>query len=80
MRTRFQESKWYVKLWRLRHYVYIPFRWLWQLHLTLKSPINSRPFPGKNTWRLLQGDAQCDMNWTYTSEEVHEYINKNKDD
>jgi hypothetical protein len=58
-----------VKLWRLRHYVYIPFRfvsWMFkdsELHY-------------KTVWSILVGSAQCDMNWTYTSEEVNEYIDK----
>jgi hypothetical protein len=25
-------------------------------------------------WKILIGSAQCDMNWTYTTEEVKEYI------
>lgn len=26
---RFQECNWLVKLWRYRHYLYIPFKWIW---------------------------------------------------
>ena len=26
---RFQDSNWLVKLWRYRHYLYIPFKWIW---------------------------------------------------
>ena len=29
MEKRFQESNWLVKLIRYRHYVYIPFKWIW---------------------------------------------------
>jgi hypothetical protein len=32
---------------------------------------------GKNLWIMLISEAQADMDWTYTREEVDEYI-KNK--
>jgi len=70
---RFQECNWFVKLWRLRHYVYIPFRFL---RYKLRG---GDDFPNNKTlWNVLQGSAQCDMNWTYTQEEVNEYINKKR--
>jgi hypothetical protein len=72
---RFQESNWIVKLWRLRHYIYIPFRFL---SYKLRG---GDDFPNDKTpWSVLVGSAQCDMNWNYTSEEVNEYISKNRDD
>ena len=65
--TRYQDSKQIVKLWRLRHYVYIPFRFIsWKLR--------DNEFHYKDMWKILIGSAQCDMNWTYTTEEVKEYI------
>jgi hypothetical protein len=77
MSKRFQECNRLVKLWRYRHYVYIPFRWLWGLHLFLKSPIaGSGKFSGKQFWSILVGSAQCDMKWYYTSEEVMESLKK----
>ena len=70
---RFQESNKLVKLWRLRHYVYIPFKFIrWRLQ--------DNELHYKTTWSVLIGSAQCDMNLTYTSEEVNEYINKNKNE
>ena len=73
---RFQECNILVKLWRLRHYVYIPFRWLrWKL-----TPDKSGEFNSKTIWHIYVGTAQCDMNWVYTSEEVNEFIKKRKDD
>ena len=67
---RFQESNWLVKLWRYRHYCYIPFKFI---SYKLRGP--QAGFPGwepnnKQLWNILVGSAQCDMNWTYTHEEV----------
>jgi hypothetical protein len=73
---RFQECNWIVKLWRLRHYVYIPFRFI---GYKLRGGVDIIP-NNKTLWNVLIGSAQCDMNWTYTSEEVWDYINKKKDE
>ena len=62
---RFQDCNWLVKLWRYRHYVYIPFRFIWY---KIKSPYGG--FDSKALWGILVGSAQCDMNWVYSSEEV----------
>ena len=94
MSKRFQECNWLVKLWRYRHYVYVPFKWLWYSYIRpLHIPENgdgelcdntldaiSSLTKSKNLWSILVGSAQCDMNWTYTSDEVWEYINKKKDE
>ena len=66
---RFQESKWYVKLWRYRHYVYIPFKFIRYRWRTSEGE-----FSNKDLWSILVGVAQCDMNWVYTSEEVFKGI------
>ena len=73
--TIFQESKWYVKLWRYRHYAYIPFKWLsFQWHFIDRDPVITK----REAWSVLVGSAQCDMNWIYTSEEVFKEIKKGK--
>ena len=65
---RYQDSNWIVKLWRRRHYVYIPFKFIsYKLRRRYDFPNN------KTLWRVLVGLAQCDMKWTYTIEEVKEY-------
>ena len=66
---RYQDSNWIVKLWRRRHYVYIPFKFI-------SYKLRGRDdFPNNKTlWRVLVGLAQCDMKWTYTGEEVKESI------
>ena len=66
---RYQESNWIVKLWRRRHYVYIPFKFI---SYKLRG---GDDFPNNKTlWSVLVGVAQCDMKWTYTIEEVKELI------
>jgi len=71
---RFQDSNWLIKLWRLRHYVYIPFRFIgWKF----KDP---GIIHYKDRWKILVGAAQCDMRWYYTSEEVMERLNQNGDE
>lgn len=64
---RFQESKWYVKLWRLRHYVYLPFFFIVVLVLKTLDPDKAENLGNKTIWKVLVGDAQCNMNWTYTT-------------
>jgi hypothetical protein len=34
----------------------------------------------KQLWSILVGSAQCDMKWTYTTEEVINLLNQNKDE
>jgi len=76
---RYQDCNWIVKLWRLRHYVYIPFRWLRWMFDESDAP-ELQYCTSKTKWKILLGVAQCDMNWTYTREEVNEFIYKTKDD
>ncbi len=70
---RFQECNWLVKLWRYRHYFYIPFRFFWWRWFV------DGKMTSKEYWSLLVGSAQCDMNWTYSHEEVMEEFKKYKD-
>lgn len=64
MSKRFQDSNWLIKLWRLRHYVYIPFRFIfWKFN-------DNGLVHYKDRWKILVGTAQCDMRWFYTQEEV----------
>jgi|TARA_B110000046_G_C12791820_1_gene313425 hypothetical protein len=66
---RYQDSNWIVKLWRRRHYVYIPFKFI------IYKLRGGDDFPNNKTlWAVLVGSAQCDMKWTYTIEEVKESI------
>ena len=69
MEKRYQECNKIEKLWRRRHYLYVPFKWL-RTVLTNKELGLSK----KNLWKLYIGAAQCDMNWTYTLEEVKDKL------
>jgi len=65
---RFQECNWVVKLWRYRHYCYIPFKFI---RYKLQGSQNVIP-SNKALWSILIGSAQCDMKWYYTQEEMNE--------
>jgi hypothetical protein len=82
---RFQECNRLGKMWRYRFYIPIPFKYLWFMYIkslvVRETALNVEKEhiedtgeiynpTGKNLWRLLIGSAQCDMNWTYTQEEV----------
>jgi len=66
---RFQECNWVVKLWRYRHYVYIPFRYM---KYKLQGRVHEDLASNSHLWDILVGSAQCDMKWTYTLEEIRE--------
>lgn len=80
---RFQECNKIEKVWRYRWYLPIPFLWVWfssfQYFRVYKDEVVDGVFEhtneydvmkGKMLWKLLMGDAQIKMNWTYTPEEV----------
>ena len=75
MEKRYQECNSLVKLWRRRHYLKIPFRWLHWKFFSMDKELN-----GKTTWRLLIGMAQSDMKWYYTEEEFEEMFKKYRDE
>jgi hypothetical protein len=75
MEKRYQECNSLVKLWRRRHYLKVPFRWLQWKFFSKDKELN-----GKTTWRLLIGMAQSDMKWYYTEEEFEEMFKKYRDE
>jgi hypothetical protein len=75
MEKRYQECNSLVKLWRRRHYLKVPFRWLQWKFFSKNKELN-----GKTTWRLLIGMAQSDMRWYYTEEEFEEMFKKYRDE
>jgi len=66
MEDRYQYQPWYVKMWRRRHYLRIPF-------VAFKMWIQSKEEFGL-CWSLAIGCAQADMKWYYTMEEVFERL------
>ena len=81
--TRFQDSVWYVKLWRYRHIIYIPFKWVW--FMTFDSFIVTNDMNGDKDivtgrwlWKLLVGCAHGDMEYYWTMDEVKERFKRKK--
>ncbi len=76
---RYQECNILEKIWRRRHYLAIPFIFIYHNYFVSfdvyddESSIYYIP-TGKNLWKLLVGIAHCKMNWVYTMEEVKERI------
>lgn len=66
---RYQDCPWYIRLWRRRHYLRIP--WLtWNVwrSATLWESTTSRThwkMSLKRAWILAVGLVQADMNWVY---------------
>jgi hypothetical protein len=72
---RFQCQPWYIRLWRYRHYLPIPFkavRW-WISDHTRKD---GRKEPFDLFWGLAIGLAQGPMKWYYTMFETFARIQK----
>ena len=72
---RYQDSNWLVKLSRRRFYVYIPFKWvMYQFTtpfiITDDMTGDKEVIGGKLLWGILKGDAQGDMKWYYSMDEV----------
>ena len=62
---RYQECGRIEKIWRMRHYIKIPFRWLrW------KISDKDQEFNNVTYWKLLIGVSQSEMRWYYTQEEM----------
>jgi hypothetical protein len=74
---RYQNCNRLVKLWRHRHYIPIPFKWLYRQYL---KPFliyddddgSIDPLQGKLLWATLISSAHIKMKWYYTMEEVLE--------
>ncbi len=69
MTDRFQDQPWYIKLWRYRHYLRIPYS---TIIYRYRSKIAEKNW--KLAYDLSVGDAQIKMNWLYTLDEVKETL------
>jgi len=67
MSKRFQDQPWYVKLWRYRWYLKVPYD-------TLNYWRNGKFHNGELglCYSMAMGEAHYRMNWLYTLEEVRE--------
>jgi tRNA(Phe) wybutosine-synthesizing methylase Tyw3 len=78
---RYQECNRIHKLWRLRHYIPIPFIWLFHsifntLPITDDCSGQVEYAKGKILWKILVGEAQLNMHYYYTSDEVFDELKK----
>jgi hypothetical protein len=69
MTDRFQDQPWYIKLWRYRHYLRIPYS---TIIYRYRSKIAEKNW--KLAYDLAVGDSQIKMNWLYTLDEVKETL------
>lgn len=67
LNKRYQVQPWYIKLWRRRWYLAIPY---WTLNAWLKGA--TAEFPIRVLWGLYTAMAQTKMDWYYTLEECRE--------
>jgi hypothetical protein len=75
MSNRFQDQPWYIKLWRYRWYLSIPFRMIRIYLANTKKLDNDLYF----AYSLAMGEAHYKMKWFYTVEEAIKILeNKNK--
>jgi len=72
LEQRYQFQPWYIKLWRRRYYLTIPF-------LTLSVWLKSRK-QFLLIWSLSIGMVQGKMRWYYTMDEVRDRMNKRKEE
>lgn len=72
MSDRFQDQSWYVKLWRYRWYLRVPFH---TLRLYFKNKMANRNL--KLSYSIAIGEAHLKMNWLYTLDEMRIQL-KNK--
>lgn len=70
MPNRYQNQPWYIRLWRRRWYLVIPYSAItsWWSQLCTHDPITF-----KHCWGIAIGLTHMQMKWYYTSEEVFEY-------
>ena len=83
-KKRYQDCNRLVKMWRHRHYIPVPFKWLYHQYLKPFLIYNDdddgsiEPLQGKLLWTTLISSAQIKMKWYYTMEEVMERFKINK--
>ena len=74
MSNRFQDQPWYVKLWRYRWYIRVPYD-------TLRIYFNHKMAADElgHAYSIAMGEAHYKMNWLYSMEEAMKVLeNKRK--
>lgn len=75
---RFQNQPWYVKLWRYRHYLYIPYNTIKSYILVRQTEPPEYYLSLRQVYSISKGLAQSKMKWYYTWEETKEYLEQVK--
>lgn len=70
---RYQYQPWYVKLWRRRHYLPIPFQ---AARMYLATRKQRRPLSFRNAWSVAIGLAQVRMIWLHDWDELRVRLEK----
>jgi hypothetical protein len=70
----FQDQPWYIKLWRYRHYLRIPYS---TIIYRYRSKIAEKNW--KYAYSIAIGDAQLKMRWVYTLQEVKENLESKRE-
>jgi hypothetical protein len=70
MDNRYQNQPWYIKVWRCRYYIPIPFR---AILFWLRCTDDECSF--NLCWSIEVGMAQYHMKYYYTIEEVEDRLN-----
>ena len=70
----FQDQPWYIKLWRYRHYLSIPYS---TIIYRYRSKIAEKNW--KYAYSIAIGDAQLKMRWVYSLQEVKETLESKRE-
>ena len=70
----FQDQPWYIKLWRYRHYLRIPYS---TIIYRYRSKIAEKNW--KYAYSIAIGDAQLKMRWIYSLQEVKETLESKRE-
>ena len=75
IKNRFQDQPWYVKLWRYRWYLKVPFDTV-RIYFANKKFVEDKLY---FAYSLAMGEAHIKMNWLYTMDEAMKVLeNKRK--
>jgi len=75
MSNRFQDQPWYIKLWRLRWYIPVPYQTV-RIYLANRKKIDKDLY---FAYSLAMGEAHYKMKWLYSLEEAKKLLeNKRK--
>ena len=73
-KIRFQECPWYVRLWRWRYYLLVPFKatkfWIYNKYYYFNIPSEEDYLSFNNCLSIAKGLAQSSMKWYYSFDEV----------